>query len=186
MATEVLRRRFTLDEYHRMGEAGIFTEDDRVELIDGEVVQMTPIGPRHASCVARLTRLLVRAVGDRAIVWAQNPARVPPDSEPQPDVALLAPRPDFYGSAHPGPNDMLLIIEVSESSLDYDRGVKRSLYARAAIAEFWIVDLKGQAIEICREPAGPQYRGTRRAQRGDTLSPQAFPDVTIRVDDILG
>ena len=186
MATEVLRRRFTLEEYHRMGEAGILSRYDRVELIDGEIFEMSPIGPRHAACVDRLTRIFVISLGERAIVRVQNPVNPAPDSEPQPDVALLLPRHDFYSRAHPGPAHILLVVEVADSSLGYDRGIKRGLYVRAGIQEFWIVDLDGEAVDVHREPVVTGYRDVRRVQRGDTVSPQAFPDVTIRVDDILG
>ena len=113
MAIEIIRRRFTVEEYHRMADAGIFTEEDRVELIHGEIVEMSPIGPRHAACVARLNRLFSRVVGELALIWVQNPIRIVPDSEPQPDVVLLRPRADFYQEAHPGPLDIFVVVEVS-------------------------------------------------------------------------
>jgi Uma2 family endonuclease len=124
MGVQVQRRLFTVEEYHRMAEAGILSEEDRVELIEGELVTMSPIGSRHAACVKRLVRLLDRAAGDRAIVGAQDPIRLGARSEPQPDVALLRYRPDFYASAHPGPEDVLLVVEVAETSADADRSLK--------------------------------------------------------------
>lgn len=186
MSVQLLRRRFTVEEYHRMARAGIFSEDDRMELIEGEIVMMAPIGSRHASCVGRLTHLLASTVGQQAIVWVQNPIRLGPDSEPQPDVALLRPRPDFYAEAHPGPEDVLLVIEVAETSADSDRSVKIPLYARAGIQSAWIVDLSTGGIEAYAEPMPDGYRRFRRIQRGQTISLGAFPEVTLAVDTILG
>lgn len=188
MATDVdiKRRRFTLDEYHRMGEAEILHEDDRVELIRGELVHMAAIGARHAACVAFLTQRLVMRVGDRAVVWPQNPVIIVPDSEPQPDVILLKPRADFYRAALPRPEDVLLLVEVADTSVRYDRNVKRPLYAEAGILEYWIVNLEGEAVEVHRDPDGNRYRHVERLARGARLAPQAFADVTLLVDDILG
>jgi hypothetical protein len=126
-AIQQARRLFTVDEYDRMVRARVFGPDDRLELIDGEIVEMSPIGPRHAACVANLTRILVTQLGDRAVVWAQNPVAIPLRSKPQPDLALLRPR--SYVDAHPGPEDVLLLIEVADTSLAWDRGVKLALYA---------------------------------------------------------
>ncbi len=186
MSVQVQRRLFTVEEYHRMAEAGILSEDDRIELIEGELIAMSPIGSRHAACVKRLVRLLDRAVGERAIVSAQDPIRLGRHSEPQPDVALLRHRPDFYASAHPGPEDVLLIVEVAETSADYDRTVKIPLYARHGIPEAWLVDLTEEHIEIYRQPSPQGYRETRTARRGETLHPIALPGLTIAVEDILG
>jgi len=124
MAAPLVRHRFTVEEYHRMGQAGILSEDDRVELIEGEIVEMAPVGSRHAACVKRLNALLSRRAGGRALVSVQDPIRLGEHSEPQPDLALLKPREDFYAAAHPGPEDVLLVIEVAETSLEYDREVK--------------------------------------------------------------
>ncbi len=186
MTVQVSRRRFTVDEYHRMLEAGILTEDDRVELIEGEIVEMTPIGPRHAACVDRLNALLTARAGGRAVVRVQNPIRLGEHSEPQPDLALVRFRPDYYAGGHPEPGDILLIIEVVETSADYDRQVKLPLYARGRIREVWLVDLAGEAIEVYREPAPAGYREVRRAGRGEVLAPEAFPELTMTADDILG
>ena len=186
MAVDVLRRRFTVEEYHRMGEAGIFTEDDRVELVDGEIVQMTPIGSRHAACVKRLNRLLVAAVGDRAIVAVQDPIVTGPESEPQPDLTLLRPRLDFYAGSHPRPVDLLLVVEVADTTLAFDRTVKVPLYARAGIPEVWLVDLAGEAVEVYRRPTGDQYAEVRRIIRGEQIVLEAIPDLAIAVDRVLG
>ena len=169
-----------------MGEAGILREDDRVELIDGEIVETTPIGSRHAACVDRLTRFLVRLVGDRAIVRVQNPATIPPHSEPQPDVMLLRPQADFYAAAHPEPRDVLLVIEVADTTLPFDRGVKVPLYARAGVAEVWLIDLTTDSVEVHRHPTGSRYADVGRRARGERLACQAFPDVELSVDDMLG
>lgn len=186
MALQLLRRSFTVDEFHRMVQAGILTEDDRVELLDGEIVQMTPIGSKHAACVNRLTRLFSGRVGDRAILSVQNPVRLSERSEPQPDFALLRPRPDFYASAHPGPEDVLLIVEVAETSVEVDRQVKAPLYARAGIPELWLIDLAGEGVEVYRRPTPKGYQDVRRLGRGQRLSPVMFPDLDLGSDDVLG
>lgn len=123
MALHPIRRRFSVAEYHQMAEAGILGEDDRLELIDGEVTEMTPIGHRHAACVARLTKYFVQSTGDAAVVWVENPVRLHEQSEPQPDLALLHHRPDFYAARHPTPDDIMLLVEVAEISAELDRKV---------------------------------------------------------------
>ncbi len=186
MAVQALRKRFTIEDYHRMGRAGIFSEDDRVELIDGEIVVMTPIGSPHAGKVDRLNNILTPRLAGRATVRVQNPVLLPPDSEPQPDLALIRPRPDFYERAHPRADDVLLLIEVSDTSLEYDRTVKLPLYARAGIPEVWIVDLAGECVEVYREPQPHGYRHVRRFTRGQSLTPSALPDLRLSVDEIFG
>ncbi|GIX49188.1 MAG: hypothetical protein KatS3mg131_3399 [Candidatus Tectimicrobiota bacterium] len=185
MATQRTRRRFTVDEYEQMGRAGILGEDDRVELIAGEIVEMTPIGSRHAACVARLTHLLSHQLGSRAIVWVQNPLRLGALSEPQPDLCLLKPREDFYAAGHPGPQDVLLLVEVAETSVASDREVKLPLYSRFGLPEVWLVNLPEACLEVYRQPAPAGYQETRRFGRGDCLAPLAFPDLALVVDDVL-
>jgi Uma2 family endonuclease len=185
MAMPLTARRFTVDEYHRMGEAGVFHEDDRVELIDGQVVQMTPIGDRHASCVRRLNRLFARHLVELAVIDVQNPIVLGQHDAPQPDVTVLKPRDDAYRH-HPGAADILLVIEVADTTADYDRLVKIPLYARAGIPEAWLVNLARDHIEVCRNPSGAGYTDIRTARRGETITPVAFPSVSISVDDILG
>jgi len=182
---EVKRRLFTVDDYYRMAEAGILTEDDRVELIEGEVVELPPIGNRHAGRVNRLTELLVRTLGERGVVAVQNPVRLNEVSEPQPDLAVLERREDFYADSHPGPGDVHLIIEISDPSSLYDRGVKAALYARTGIPELWIVDVGGEVFNVLREPSPDGYRSVIDYRRGDLLSPLAFPDMRLAVDQIL-
>lgn len=182
----VARRPLTVADYHRMGEAGILTEDDRVELIEGELIAMSPVGSDHSGTVNTLTRMLVRAVGDRGVVAVQNPVQLDDRSEPQPDFAILKPRPDDYRQATPRPGDVLLIIEVANSSLAYDRAVKRALYARHGIPEFWIVNLAAAEVEVCRVPGGDQYTELSHVGRGGVLQPALLPGVAIPVSGLLG
>ena len=175
-----LRRRLTVDEYHRMGEAGILTDDDRVELIEGELVAMAPIGSEHIAATNALNRLLVLAVGDRAIVSVGNPVRLTRHSEPQPDFAVLRLR-DDYRTMMPRPEDTMLAVEVANTSLDYDRTVKLTLYARSLIPEVWIVNLAAQQVEVHRSPTGDFYASFARAARTDILTIEALPDVRIPI-----
>lgn len=184
MAIEVERtRKFTADEFERMVELGIFREDERLELIGGEIVEMAPIGHRHSACVANLHELFVTGLRKRALVWGQGPARVAIDSVPEPDLALLRRR--SYRTGAPRPEDVLLIVEVAESSLRYDRTVKLRLYASAGIPEYWIVGVEGEWIDAYRSPEGDSYRERRRADRGQTVAPIAFADLTVAVDDVF-
>ncbi len=183
---EVQRRLFTVAEYHQMLASGILGEDDRVELIEGEIIEMNPIGSRHAACVRRLARTFFEQVAGRAIVSVQDPVRLGDRSEPQPDLALLKPRPDFYAGAHPGPEDVLLLVEVADASADYDREVKLPLFARAGVSEVWLVDLEGRTIEVYRHPTAAGYRDASRLAAGEEVSPQALPDIRARVDQVLG
>ena len=182
---ELARRRFTLEEYHHMARAGILGEMDRVELIDGEIIQATSIGRRHAACVAQVTRRLTQALGDRALVWPQNPVRLPRDTEPQPDVTILrlAAAHDFRHPARA--DDVLWLIEVADVSYRYDRYVKLPLYARAGIPEVWIVDLTHEVVEIHRQPSSRGYGSTHTVDRAGTLTPLAFDDGMIPAADIL-
>jgi Uma2 family endonuclease len=186
MAVSLTRRRFTVSEYDRMAKAGILTEDDRVELIDGEIVEMAPIGERHAGTVNRTNNLFGRSFGDQAITAVQNPVRLSDHSEPQPDVALLRRRPDFYRSAHPTPADVLLLVEVAESSAAADRQVKIPLYARSGIPEVWLVDPDQATIAAYREPSASGYGTVLMVRRGEQLAPLAFPDRPVAAADILG
>ncbi len=186
MAVQLLRRRFTVHEYHRMGQAGILGEDDRLELLDGEIVEMAPIGSRHQAAVDRLTSLFFNRVGGAAVVRVQGPVRLGEDSEPEPDLLLLRKRADFYASAHPGPEDVLLLVEVSDTSAEYDREVKLPLYARHGIAEVWLVGLQTGEVEVYRAPTAQGYQEVSRAGRGQRISPVAFPQLELAVLDIVG
>lgn len=186
ISVEQARRLFTADEFERMGTAGVLSEDDRVELIEGEIVEMAPIGPGHAGSVNRLNRLLVDLLGDRAVIAVQNPVRLDVRSEPQPDLTVARPRADFYEGAHPRPDDVLWLVEVAETSLAFDTRVKAPLYARAGIGELWIVDVSAGRVETHRQPASGVYEAVSTLGRGDRLTPQAFADVSVEVADLLG
>lgn len=179
------RRRFTADEYHRMGEAGIFSHDERLELVDGEILKMPSINPRHAAAVDRASHALTLALGTTVIVRVQSPIHLNRFSEPQPDLVLLRAREDFYASAHPAPVDILLAIEIADSSLRYDREHKAPLYARANIVEYWLVDLNGQSVTRYTKLADGAYAHSVILQRGQTLTPELLPGLNVLVDDLL-
>jgi Uma2 family endonuclease len=187
MGKLLTRRRFTVDEYHRMGETGILSEDNRLELIRGDIVFREPIGAYHAGTVDRLNRLWTSRLGERAIVRVQNPVQFRrEDSELQPDVMLLRPRDDFYTMRHPEADDVLLLIEVADTTLRLDRRVKMPLYARVGVREVWLLDLTTQQLEVCREPLGDRYGSVRILGRGQRVSPDAFPDLSVDVADLIG
>jgi Uma2 family endonuclease len=186
MSVQLLRRKFTVEQYHKMAESEILTEDDRVELIRGEIIEMSPIGTKHAACVRRSSNLLSAKLQGRALIDTQNPVVLNNNSEPQPDVTLLQPREDFYENAHPQPNDIFLVIEVADTTVKYDREVKIPLYAEDKITEVWLVDINEQCVEVFREPTADGYRNVQKLTRGESLSIQVFPDVMITVDEILG
>lgn len=178
------RRLWTPDEYHRMAEVGILHEDDRVELIDGEITTMSPIGGRHAACVDRLNMLLVRRIGDTTIVRIQGPIRLNDYSEPQPDIAVLRLRADYYADSLPIPPDVLLVMEVADSSLAYDQHIKLPRYADAGIAEVWIVDLGSAKLTRYTDPRSSFYAAEHHAGRGDAIQSTVFPELLIAVDDV--
>ncbi len=185
MAT-VIHHQFTVHEYDKMIETGIIDENDAVELIRGEIVRKMPIGRLHGATVKRLNQLLVTRLAGRAIVSVQDPV-VLAQSEPEPDIALLIPRDDFYAGAKPTGGDALLVIEVSESSLEYDREIKLPLYAQAGIDEVWIVNLGNSQIETFRQPqADGNYQSHRIYTRNEALCPAAFSDVELKVMEVLG
>ena len=177
--------RFTVDDYYAMAEAGILTHDERVELINGEIIPMSPIGSRHAYSVNWITRLLITLLGERAWVSSQNPLHLNGQAEPEPDVLLLRWRDDAYVNDHPGPADVLLLIEVADTSLDRDRGVKLSMYAEAGIPETWIVNIPERSVEAHTDPLNGIYAHSRVYGSDETVSPIAFPDVSLRVGEIL-
>lgn len=183
-APAVTRRRFTATEYHQMAEAGILTEDDRVELIDGEILEMSPIGAAHGECVGAMTDLLGPQIRGRARLRVQSSIRLGDASEPEPDLALARRR--RYRQALPTAADVLMVIEVADSSRDHDLGVKLPLYAAAGIAEAFLVDVLNDVVERYTEPRDGTYRQVVRAGRGDTLSSTVLPAVTLPVDVVLG
>ena len=187
MVNGARRVRFTVEQYDRMGETGILPDDPRIELLCGHIIAREPTGSRHAGTVNRLTRLWMSRLGERVIVSVQNPVRFPKeDSELQPDVMLLKPREDFYTGAHPLADDVLLLIEVADTSLRLDRRVKVPLYARVGIRETWLCDLVAAHVAVYREPVDGRYRSVRALARGETLAPTALPDVHVRVEELIG
>jgi len=175
----IRRHRYTVDEYYRMGESGILKQGDRVELIEGEIVDMVPVGSTHVGIVNRLNKLLVQTLGDKAVVSVQNPVRLSAFSEPEPDIALLRPRNDFYSGAHPGPADVLLIIEVSDSSLDYDRGVKLPLYARHEIPVVWLVDIQQKQMLVFRSPSREGFKEKFVSKFHEACPVPGFEDIEV-------
>lgn len=186
IAPIVTRKRFTTDEYEQIIAAGVIGEDDRLELLEGEIVEMRPIGPSHSGCVLRLTELLYRMQAPDIMVRVQDPIRLDKFSVPQPDISVVHRRSDYYANSHPEPEDILLLIEVAESSLAYDRELKLPLYARAGIPEVWIVVPLGQVIEVYRSPEGSGYRDARQLRRGDFLTAINIPELNLTVATILG
>lgn len=182
---ELVRRRFTVEEYHHMAKTRILTGKDHVELIEGEIIQRTPVGQRHAACVAQLTRRLIQALGDRALLWPQNPLRLPRDTEVYPDVVLLRPRRDDYFRHPARPEDVLLLIEVADLSYRYDRSVKLPLYARAGVPEAWIIDLTRELVEVHRDPGPRGYAPAHLVERGGILTHVAFDNVALAAADML-
>jgi Uma2 family endonuclease len=187
MAVEMAatRRRFTRAEYHRMGEVGILREDDRVELIRGEIVEMSPPGRRHRAFVGNLSQLLVMRLSGRAVVWTQNPIVLTDDSEPQPDLAVLRQRTVSYKDREADAEDVFALIEVADSSLAYDRTTKMRLYAESGIPEYWIVDCTAETIEIYRNPGPDGYRDVSRVAGAATVALGAFPDVGLATTEIF-
>jgi Uma2 family endonuclease len=186
MSFQLARRPFTTSEYHRLIEVGILTEDDRVELIAGEVIKMAPIGPRHAACVDRLGEYLRSKIGKLAIVRSQNPIQLDDYSEPEPDISVLKRRADFYAQKHPSPDDVLIAIEVADTTLESDRSIKLPSYARAGIGEAWLVNLNDDRIEIHTRPSQDVYQEVRIILRGQKVSSTAIPSLKLKSDDVLG
>ena len=178
-------RLFTIDDYFAMADAGILGPEERVELIDGVVIAMPPIGNPHNASVDKSNRNLVISVGTRGIVRTQGSIALNDRSMPQPDLVLLREREDFYASQRAGPEDVLLLIEVSDTTAHYDRNVKLPRYAEAGIPEVWLAILPERVIEVHTEPAGGRYTQMRTFRSGDTVSPACFPDITLSVDEIL-
>ena len=175
---KMMRHRFSVEQYHRMIDAGIFAPDDRLELIHGELIKMSPINRRHAACCARISYLLER-LGRRAMKRIQDPITLA-DSEPQPDVAIVRWRDDFYVTGHPTPPDIYWVIEVADTTITYDRGVKVPLYLSAGIPEVWLINLDEDCLEVYRQGKSEMLR------RGQTIAPWQFPELVFRVDELLG
>ncbi len=186
MHTEVTKKLFTVDEYYRMAQAGILNEDSRVELIEGEIIQMTPIGVRHASCVSRATTLFLTKLGGRILLSPQNPLRLSNITETQPDILLLKPRSDFYSSQHPTGDDVYLVLEVSDTTLRYDRDRKLPLYAKSGVPEVWIENLQSDVLLVNRNPEQDRYLTSLTFRRSEQISVAAFPEIFFEVDHLIG
>jgi Uma2 family endonuclease len=186
MSVPLQKHYFNVDEYYRIAQAGVFSEDDRVELIEGEVVEMSLLGSTHQGCVDELSSLTTEKLAGSVIVRVQGPIHIDEYSEPQPDISLLKPRQDFYRRSHPTPSDVLLVIEVADTSIEYDRSVKLPLYARAGIPEAWLIVLPKDLIELHSEPKNGKYQKVRRLRRGKALVSPTIDGLTLKVGDILG
>ena len=180
-----LKHRISVHDYHRMGETGVLAPGARVELIEGEIFDMAPIGKTHASIVDRLNRMFVLATGDRAIVRVQGPVRMGEHSEPEPDVTLLRPRADYYREIAPGTADVLLIVEVSDSTQRYDRRVKVPLYARHGVPEVWVIDLENRLAHFHRNPSGDGYTDISASEQPGVTQVSALPGVAIDLAGLL-
>ena len=181
----VARWKFDVHQYHAMAKAGVLKEDDRVELIDGVIVAMSAIGLAHVGAVNSSTMFWAIRLGGRAIVQTQNPIRLDERNQPQPDIAILKLKDDFYRSGLAGPDDVLLLIEVSDTTLRYDRRIKLALYARFGIPEVWIANIRARAIEAYTDPVNGEYTTRQTFQHGQTATPTAFPDVVLPVSDVI-
>ena len=178
-------RLFTVDEYYAMAEAGVLSRQERVELIHGEIIPMSPIGDRHAYSVDELNELILTGLSGRARVRCQNPVLLDSRREVQPDIAILKLREDSYLSGHPRPTDVLLLVEVSDSTVEYDRDVKMPMYVAAGIPETWIVNIPSRTIEAYADPRGGDYRTYREFRHGNNASPLAFPDIALPVSGVV-
>jgi Uma2 family endonuclease len=186
MEIEVARKLFTVDEYYQMAAAGILTPEDRVELIDREIIQMSPIGDRHAGCVNTTNNLFVHLLSGAAVVSVRNPLQLNDYTEPEPDLVVLKPRPDFYRGKKARAEDALLVLEVSDTTLRYDQTIKVPRYAAASIPEVWIENLETDDLLVYRNPTGQTYSAVLRLHGSDAVSPVAFPQLRLRVDELLG
>ena len=185
MAANITRKLFNSDSYLRMAETGILSPGDRVELIRGEILVMSPIGPRHGAAVNAALATIVKTIGEKALIWVQTTVVLDTLVVPEPDIALLRPRDDSYASRHPGAADILLIVEVADSSLEYDTTVKLGLYAILGIPEYWIADLRNDRLLVFAEPEGDTYRIARELHPGEFIAPRALPESEFPVGVFL-
>lgn len=185
MSATVTKRRFTVEEYHWMGRVGILRPDERVELLGGEVYCMAPIGSKHAEAVSVVQEGFAARLAGRARVRVQQPILLSDLSEPAPDITIARVRAAGYRNAHPGPDDIFLVVEVSDTTLNHDRA-KLHRYAAAGIPESWIANLTDERFEVYRDPSPDGYRSVTYHERGSSIAPSAFPDAAISVDDVLG
>lgn len=185
MTVQLLKHKFTTQQYHLIHEAGVFSQGDRFELINGEITEMSPIGRKHAACIIRATKLLQKKLGDLVLISVQNSIHLSDVSEPQPDFAVLTPRDDCYEEGLARPADILLLIEVADSTIAYDRNVKMPLYSAAGIPEMWLFDLNERVIEGYSQPSARGYKQMHRYEQGDIFSMLAFPDISFTWQEIF-
>lgn len=169
MAVELIQRLISVNDYHKMIAAQIFTPADKVELLNGQIIQMSPIGSRHAACVEKIVDILKPLLANQAMVRVQNPVSLPPNSEPEPDISVVATQADYYATAHPQPKDIYILIEVADSSLEVDQSVKTGIYAAAMIPEYWIVNLEENVLEVYQKPEAGVYKQRKLYFKTDTL-----------------
>ena len=186
MSAQLEKWHFNVDQYYRLAEVGVLKPDDRVELIEGEIIRLSPIGSPHAASVARLNYRLRNSAPDNTMLWIQNPVRLSEFSEPVPDVTLVKLRADFYASHHPTPEDVLLVIEVSDTTMLADRNVKIPLYARAGIPEAWVVNLPRKLIEVYFDSTAGTYRESLKFKHGEILVSPTVSGLSLAVNDIIG
>lgn len=186
MSAELTRMKFNIHDVERMVKAGMFAGNERVELIEGELIQMAPQGNNHISSIIRLTSFLTSRAGENVLVSVQNAVIINDINEPQPDISLLRFRDDYYSTAKAKPEDILLLIEVSDSTVTYDRKVKVPLYARNGVAEVWVVNLPKKIVEVYSHLENGKYKVVKKLERGETLSPKLIPLLKIKVDEIIG
>lgn len=185
MAVQPTKLCFTVNDYYRMAEAGIFAEDARLELVNGEVIEMTPIGSRHAACVKKLTELLYNSLSKKVQIGVQDPILLNDFTEVRPDISLLRRKKDFYAKRHPNANEVYLVIEIADTSITYDRSIKLPLYAQAGIAEIWIIDLQNEVVEISSDPDGGDFLKKTIYKTGESVRSNIFPELIIPVNEIL-
>ena len=186
MAIQLQHKLFTVDDLDQMLESGVLTEDDNVELLNGELVTMSPVGSRHAACVKRLNHFFSQTIGDKAIVSVQDPIQIRPNSQPEPDIAILRVRHDFYMDAHPEAADVLLLIEVSDSSLDYDKEIKLGIYGRGGVPEVWIINLQDEQVDSYRGPFNGGYRLRERFLLGENIKADLLPKLEVNISQVFG
>lgn len=185
VSSAIVPKRFRVEDFRRMSEVGILPEESGWEIIDGFLIDKITIGSRHASTVKRMNRKLMRLLGDNAIISVQDPIHIDDYNEPEPDIALLKPREDFYAESHPAPQDVLLLVEVSDSTVEYDREIKKSIYAKAEIAEFWLVNLKESTIECYTQPKNGNYRLAQIFETGEMVQSKTIENLKLKVKEIL-
>ncbi|HMS42065.1 MAG TPA: Uma2 family endonuclease [Pyrinomonadaceae bacterium] len=182
----IVPKRFRVEDFRRMTEAGILPEESGWEIIDGYLIDKMSIGSKHASIVRRLSKLLERKFGDTTQISGQNPVYLDEFNEPEPDIALLKPRDDFYEESHPTPKDVLLLIEVSNSTIEFDRDIKKTLYAEAGIVEYWIVNLPDETVEVYSQLKNGNYHLVRIIEKGEMIESNAVEKLKLTVEEILG